>query len=138
MSYIIIAGLVSLFFGLFLVLSPNVVGSLDKFFGKIIISVDEKLDPIKPWIGCLLLLIGAWIMYVALQYPDSYLTTTWLICLIFGLLFLFLPKWLAWLSKIANTVLFSTHESVMSVRKIIGVALIVVGIYIFYANFLLR
>lgn len=137
LSYIVLIGILALFFGLFLLLSPRLVGNLEEFFGKTIIVLDEKLDPVKPWVGVALLLIGAWIMYVGLQYPDGYLTTVWLVCLVFGLLFLFLPKGLSWLSRLANLVLFSTRESVMSVRKIVGVVLVVVGVYLIYTNFLL-
>jgi hypothetical protein len=56
--------------------------------------------------------------------------------LVFGLLFLFLPGWLSWLSKASNAMLFSTDELAIGWRRVIGIALIVAGLYIFYGIFM--
>ena len=64
-----------------------------------------------------------------------YLNIVAFIALFFGLLFLFFPNGLKFLSDISNTMLVSTDDMVMGARKTIGVLLIILSIYIFYAAY---
>jgi hypothetical protein len=131
--YLIVAGIVALFFGISLLLSPSLLGGLGAVCNRAILFLDEKLEPVKKWVGVLLLAVGAWLLYVVITYPElGYLTALWLVCFIFGLLFLFFSSWLSWLSNVSNRVIFSTDDVVMGSRKIVGIVLLIVGIYIFY------
>jgi hypothetical protein len=107
-------------------------------FNRVVFFLDKKLAAMKKWIGLVLLLIGAWVLYVAVGYPEAVsLTPVWIVCLTFGFLFLFFGDWLTWLSNLSNQIVLSTDEAVMGARKIIGIILIIFSIYIFYASYAL-
>ena len=61
-----------------------------------------------------------------------------MVAIAFGLLLLFFPGWLSWLSKASNAVLFSTDDLVSGARKTFGVILIIISFYIFYVTLLTR
>ncbi|KPJ69879.1 hypothetical protein AMJ44_02120 [candidate division WOR-1 bacterium DG_54_3] len=133
MEYLIAAGTISLLFGLLLLFAPIFLGNLGAICNRVLIYLDEKLEPVKVWIGITLIIVGGWLLYVSANYPEVYyLPTFWIICFVFGLLFLFFPHWLSWLSNISNRVIFSTDEVVMGARKLVGIVLLIIGIYIFY------
>jgi len=139
MGYLIAAGIVVLLFGLSLIFTSDFLKKLVDTTNKVIVYLDEKLQPVKLWVGLLLVVIAAWLLYVVANYPDlSYLTSVWVICLFFGLLFLFLPNWLSTLSNVSNKIIFSTDDVVMGSRKIIGIVLLIISIYIFYAAYAIR
>ncbi|MFC1568457.1 hypothetical protein ACFL37_02020 [Candidatus Margulisiibacteriota bacterium] len=138
MTYLLVSGIVSLLFGALFLLSPALLGSLGQALNRVIMFLDQKLESLKLWIGLLLLAVGAWLLYVVANYAElAYLTPVWIVCLAFGLLFLFFPQWLAWLSNVSNRVVFSTDDVVMGSRKIFGIILLIFSIYIFYGLFLL-
>jgi hypothetical protein len=139
MEYLLTSGILSLLLGLLLLFSPALLGRVGEIANRIILYLDEKLQAIRIWAGLFLVVAGGWILYILARYPElSYLNSIWIICLVFGLLFLFMPNWLSWLSKVSNNVIFSTDDVVMGFRKIIGIILIIVGIYIFYGVYLLK
>ena len=139
MGYLVLLGLVILFFALFLLFMPNFLGKLGGLCNRVILYLDEKLQPIKVWIGLLLVAVGGWLLYVVANYPELwYLTAVWMICMLFGLLFLVLPNWLSWLSNLSNKIILSTDEVVMGSRKIIGIVLLIISIYVFYAAYAVR
>ena len=139
MEYLIASGAVSLLFGLFLLFAPIFLGKLGEICNRVLLYLDEILEPIKVWAGLLLLIIGGWVLYVSANYPEIvHLPPVWIICLAFGLLFLFMPNWLAWLSTVSNKVIFSTDEVVMGSRKIVGIVLLIIGIYIYYMLYTIR
>jgi hypothetical protein len=136
--YLIVSGLVSLLFGFIFLFTPAFLGGFGQILNRVVLFLDERLEPAKKWLGLLLLAAGAWLLYVVANYPElSYLTSVWIICLAFGLLFLFFSHWLTWLSNISNRVVFSTDEVIMGSRKILGIILLIVSIYIFYAVYIL-
>lgn len=139
MGYLIAAGIVVLLFGLSLIFTSDFLKKLVDTTNKVIVYLDEKLQPVKLWVGLLLVVIAAWLLYVVANYPDlGYLTSVWVICLFFGLLFLFLPNWLSTLSNVSNKIIFSTDDVVLGSRKIIGIVLLIISIYIFYAAYAIR
>jgi hypothetical protein len=138
MAYLMVSGTVSLLFGLIFLFTPAFLGSFGQVFNRVVLFLDERLEPMKKGIGLLLVVVGAWLLYVVTRYPElGYLTWIWLICLSFGFLSLFFPHWLAWLSNLFNRVVFSTDEVVMGSRKIIGIILLIFAVYIFYAAYTL-
>jgi hypothetical protein len=132
MEYLLVCGLISLVFALLLLLSPTVIGSLGSVLNKVLFTVNGWTLKYRIWIGVALLVIGGWIMTVSLSYPDPYITAAWLVTVTFGLLFLVLPNWLTWLSSVSNVFLLSTDELVLGARRLIGVIVLIVSLYIFY------
>lgn len=138
MMFLLISGVVALVFGLCLLFSPAFLGGIGAVFNRVVFFLDKKLAVMKKWIGLGLLVIGAWVLYVAVNYPEAVsLTPIWIMCLAFGLLFLFFANWLTWLSNLSNQMVLSTDEVVMGARKVIGIILIIFSIYIFYASYTL-
>jgi len=139
MGYLITIGVIVLVFGLSLLFTPNALGKIGEISNRIILYLDEKLQPAKLWIGLVLIAVAAWLLYVVAKYPElNYLNAVWIISLFFGLLFVFLPNWLAALSNVSNRIVFSTDEVVMGSRKIFGIILLIISIYIFYAAYAVR
>ena len=139
MVYLLISGIVALLFGLMLLFTPNFLGGVGDVCNRVIMYLDEKLQPFKLWLGLLLVAVGAWLLYVVAKYPElGYLNSVWIVCMFFGLLFLFLPHWLTWLSSVSNKVVFSTDDVVIGSRKIIGIVIIIVSIYILYGAYAIR
>ncbi|MFA5113643.1 MAG: hypothetical protein WC529_05030 [Candidatus Margulisiibacteriota bacterium] len=135
MEYLWVCGLTSLVFGLLLLLNPSVLGTLGSVLNKVLFTVNGWTFNYRVWIGLGLLAIGAWMMYVGLSYPDPYITAAWVVTITFGLLFLVLPNWLKWLSSVSNIMLLSTDELVMGARRLIGVLMLIISLYIFYGIF---
>ena len=138
MGYLLASGILALIFGLLMLAAPVFLGKLGELSNKTILVLNGQLMRYKLWIGLFLLVLGGWMLYVATNYPDPYINAAWIITVAFGLLFLFFPKWLDWLSKVSNTFLLSTDELVMGTRRVIAVVLLVVSFYIFYATLLVR
>jgi hypothetical protein len=136
MSYLLVCALISLCFGLLFLVSPDVLGKLGTALNVVLFTLNGQTLRYRVWIGIVLLAIAAWIFYVGMQFPVWYMIAAWIVPLVFGLLFLFLPGWLSWLSKASNAMLFSTDELAIGWRRVIGIALIVAGLYIFYGIFM--
>jgi hypothetical protein len=136
MSYLFFCALVSLIFGLLFLVSPEVLGTMGSVFNAGLFTLDSLIMRYRLWLGIVLLAIAAWIFYVGLQFAVWYIIASWMVALGFGLLFLFLPGWLTWLSKASNAMLVSTDEIILGWRRVIGIGLIVSSIYIFYGIFL--
>ena len=136
MSYLFFCALVSLIFGLLFLVSPEVLGTMGSVFNAGLFTLDSLIMRYRLWLGIVLLAIAAWIFYVGLQFAVWYIIASWMVALGFGLLFLFLPGWLPWLSKASNAMLVSTDEIILGWRRVIGIGLIVSSIYIFYGIFL--
>jgi hypothetical protein len=136
MSYLLFCALVSLIFGLLFLASPEVLGTMGTVFNAGLYTLDSGIMRYRVWLGIILLAVGAWIFYIGLQFTAWYIVFSWIVALAFGLLFLLLPGWLTWLSKASNALLVSTDELALGWRRVIGVALVVAGIYIFYGIFI--
>ncbi|MFH1347492.1 MAG: hypothetical protein ABIH22_02270 [Candidatus Margulisiibacteriota bacterium] len=136
MGYLLTFAIVTLVFGLILLFTPNFLMRLGDICNRVILYLDNLLAPFKVWVGLILLVAGAWILYVVIRYPEiTNLDAVWVISLAFGLLYLFFPNWLSWLSQVSNKIIFSTDDVVIGARKIVGVVLLIVSIYIFYGAY---
>ncbi len=138
MALLLTCGIISLVFGLLLLASPAILGSLGAICNAVLLTLNGWLMRFRLGIGWALLALGAWMLYVAAQYPSGYLTAAWVITVGFGLLFTFFPGWLTYLSKVSNAVLLSTDELVMGSRRVVGVVVLIISFYIFYAVLLVR
>jgi len=132
MDYLWFCALVSLVFGLLFLASPQALGTLGEVFNAALFVLNGQTMRFRVWIGIAFLVIAAWFFYVGLGTPAWYLTVCWIVTLAFGLLYLLLPGWLSWLSKASNALLLSTDELALGWRRVIGIALIVASVYIFY------
>jgi len=63
---------------------------------------------------------------------EIFLVVASIILLIFGLLFLFFPNLVKPITKITNRVLFDTEDKVYAWRRPIGIASLILAIYLWY------
>jgi hypothetical protein len=138
MAYLLTCALIALLFALLLLGAPKLLGSIGDWANKTVVLFDGLLMNSHLWIGIVLLALGGWMMYVGFNYPDPFLTAAWLLTVAFGLLFLLFPGWLKWLSSVSNVVLLSTDELIMGTRRIVGIVLLIVSLYLFYALTMVR
>jgi hypothetical protein len=137
MEWLITSGIVSLLAGLFL-LAGERFRRLGDLLNKPVAYIDSALGAARIPVGIVLVIAGGWVISVAFSYPVLwYLHVIGIAVLFFGLLYLFLPQWLAVFSQAADRILFTADEVVLGARKGVGVVLIVVAIYIFYVAYLM-
>ena len=139
MEYLLTAAVIALLFGLVFLFTPALLLKLGELFNRVVVYLDERLQPLKMAIGVLLLLLSGWLLYTVARYPElAYLNALWVVTLAFGLLFLFFPGWLKWLSAVSDKVVLSTDDVVIGSRKIIGVLLLISSLYIFLGAYFSR
>jgi len=137
MEWLIASGVVSLFMGIILLFSGATLRTIGEILNRPVAYIDGIVTAIRLPAGIALVIVGGWVISVAINYPMLwYLHLLGIINLFFGLVYLFLPQWLEMLSRMADQLLLSTDELVLGTRKSLGVILIVVAIYIFYAAYL--
>jgi len=136
MSLLVFTGLVSLLFGVLFLMAPETLGRWNEVGNRTIMVLDEKLSPLRTWVGAVLLIAGGFIIWAAFPYSTElwYLHIIGAIVLFFGLLFIAFPHGLKNLSRIFDTVLLSTDEMILGVRKTLGILLLIAGAYIIYAS----
>lgn len=138
MSWLIVIGVLLLVFGALFIFSREMLLAMGAFLNKPVGYIDSKLSAYRMLVGIVLVIVGGWVISVAFRYPELwYLHLIGAVVLFFGLLYLFLPGWLDWLSKILDQILLSTDEAVIGARKSLGIILIVVAIYVFYSAYLM-
>jgi hypothetical protein len=131
-DYLLVSGIVALVFGLIILFAPNFFKRLSSLVDRVVFVIDDLLYPFREWVGIALILIAGAGYYATVQYPTLFeLRTVWVIALIFGLLYLVFPNWLAVFSRFANRFIFPTREYVMGSCKLIGAFLILAAVYIF-------
>jgi len=136
MNLMLFAGLVSLLFGVLFLMSPEILGRWNEISNRTVMVLDEKISPIRTWVGAILLIAGAFIIWAAFPHSAElwYLHVIGAIVLFFGLLFIAFPHGLNNLSRVFDTVLLSTDEVILGVRKTLGILLLIAGAYIIYAS----
>lgn len=135
MAYLWFCAIVSLVFGVLFLSSPAMLGNWGKVLNVALFALNGQTIRYRFWIGLILLAVAAWVFYIGLQTAAWYLTTTWIVALVFALLYLLVPHWLSWLSKASNAMLLSTDDLVIGGRKVIGVLLLIAAAYMFYGIF---
>jgi hypothetical protein len=135
MSLLLVAGIVVLVFGGLLLLMGGFCKHPCEACDRVIFVLDEILSPFRVPVGVVLLAIGGWMFYLVMQYPANYLLhPVWVIMLVFGLLFAFLPHWLTRISAVMNRTVFHTDMFVLRFCKIIGITLLLAAVYIIYIS----
>ena len=126
-----------LVFGLLFIFSRRALLALGALLNKPVATVDEKLRSYRVLVGVVLAVIGGWLISVAFGYPELwYLHLVGILILFFGLLYLFLPAWLDWISTVLDQILLSTDDAVIAARKSLGIILVISAIYVFYSAYL--
>jgi hypothetical protein len=135
--YLYVTGVMSLFFGLILLFTPNFFKKICLFFDRIVFKFDEKIMSYKASVGIVLIMVAGWLFYMTTRYPEisPIIHPFWIIILIFGIFYLFFPGWMAWLSNITDRNIFLTNEYVLGASRIFGAVFIIVGIYILFGAY---
>jgi hypothetical protein len=130
----IFAGICALLFGVLFLMSPDLLGKVGDVANRTVLVLDDKISSMRIAAGVVLIAVGLWMLFMALPYGELwYLNIIAAISMFFGLLFVAVPNGLTSLSNVCNTVMLSTDEIVMAVRKTVGILLIIGGIYMLYA-----
>ena len=131
MTYMMISGLVALLFGLLLLVSPKFLETIGEALNVTVVNVDSFLRQSRMTVGILFLVAAAWVLYVVLNYPGIYqLHLIWILALVFGLLYMFYPKWLEEVSRFFNVKVFPTDKYVMDYGKMVGLLTLLAGAFI--------
>ena len=140
MTYLLISGIVALVFAVLLLFSPDTVKRFGaNLFDSVDFSLDDKIKPYRLVVGIIFLLAAAWLFYESMSSPlAAFLHPIWVLSLIFGLLYLFLPNWVAILSQASNKNVFTLDEYILKFRKVIGVVVLVASAYIFYIAYVIQ
>jgi hypothetical protein len=137
MAWLLFSGIISLLFGMILLSSRKALLLLGRFLNKPVIIVDDMIRAVRIPAGTVLVLLGAWVVYAAFCCVELwYLHLIGVLSLFFGFLYLFLPHWLEWFSRVSDRSLFSTDVFVIGFRKGLGILFAVVAIYLFYSAYL--
>jgi hypothetical protein len=137
MGWLLASGIVSFLAGTVFLFSEKGMSRLSIVLGQTVVYLDGSLNSIRVPLGVGLVVAGGWLISIAFSYASLwYLHIIGATSLFFGLLYLFLPNWLAVFSKIADQVLFSVDEVILGARKSFGAILIIAASYIFYAVYL--
>src|SRR3989339_895937 len=133
MIYLISAGLISLGFGLMLLLYSPVCKMVCRTCDQVVFDLDKFTAGYRNIFGGLLILVTIIIGSVAVLTPQTpQLHLFWVVSLVFGLFFILLPKQLAKLSLAANRMVFDTESSVAAYCRTVAVVLLLAGVYILY------
>ncbi|MBN2058655.1 MAG: hypothetical protein JW782_07650 [Candidatus Saganbacteria bacterium] len=137
MELLLFAGIIALIFGVLSLFSREMLLYLGDALNRPIVSIDDKLKAIRIPLGLVLVVIAGWIISVAFSYPTLwYLHIIGIVILFFGLLYLFVPRWLDHLSRFLDQTMLSTDEILIGLRKAVGIVLMLAAIYIFYSVYL--
>ncbi|MBI5078865.1 hypothetical protein HZB08_02465 [Candidatus Saganbacteria bacterium] len=137
MEWLVAIGVVCLLAGALFLSSGGMLHKVGDVLNRPIVFVDSKINSIRIPVGIVLVIIGGWIMSVGFSYPVLwYLHIIGVLALFFGLLYLFLPQWVMVISKVSDQLLFSTDELILGARKSLGVVLLIIAVYSFYAAYL--
>lgn len=139
MDYLMVAAIMALVFGAILLFTPSFFQNICLVCDRVLFKLDEKLEPYKNSVGIVFLMVAGWFFYMALKYPAIALMLhpIWIIVLIFGLLYLFLPDWLVRISEVTNRNILPTDKYIMGACRIAGTILLIMSVYIFHAAYIL-
>ncbi|MFH2034657.1 MAG: hypothetical protein ABIJ26_08185 [Candidatus Margulisiibacteriota bacterium] len=125
-------------FGLLFLLSPATLGKAGEVCNKTLLVLDDSLSKVRVVVGIVLIAAGLLIAWMA--YPSGaqlwYLHAIAIIAVFFGVLYLAFPKALTTLSNIFNVILLPTDEILISIRKVVGIILIIASAYMLISSYL--
>lgn len=132
-TYLVISGLTSLIFGiLFLIAPESFWQKVSGAFNKPVIYVEKSLRSYHFPVGFLFLILGTWLIFLVLADPALwFFHLVGIAFVITGLLYIFAPDWLLWLSNASGKEIITFDQIAIASRVSLGVVLILVSIYIF-------
>jgi len=137
MIWFVILGIIALVFGFLFIFSKEILFLVSLIMERPLASIEPRISSIRGIAGGILVLIALWILYTAVRIVGPwYLYLAGLIILLFGLLYLFIPRWVDQMSKFTNRVVFATDEVIVGGRRSIGIVLLILALYFFYTAFL--
>lgn len=132
-TYLVISGLTSLIFGVLFLLAPeNFWQAVARMFNKPVLYVESGLRAYHFPAGFLFLILGAWLIFLVLSDPGLwYFHLIGVAFVVVGLLYIFAPDWLLWLSTMSGKEVITFDQIAIGSRISLGIVLILVSIYIF-------
>lgn len=137
-TLLLISGFVSLGFGLlFLVAPTGFWNAVTSFFNKPALFIESKLRAYHFPVGFILLLLGTWLIFLVITDLGLwYLQIVGGTLAAAGLLYIFAPDWLLWLSQLSGKEIITFDQVAIASRISLGVVLILASIYIFLRLFI--
>jgi hypothetical protein len=131
--YLVISGLTSLIFGILFLLAPDSFWqAVARAFNKPVVFVESGLRAYHFPAGFLFLLLGTWLIFLVLADPALwYFHILGVAFVVAGLLYIFAPDWLLWISRISGKEIVTFDQIAIASRVSLGIVLILVSIYIF-------
>lgn len=134
MIWLTAAAVLSLLFGLLLLLSGEKLKQLSAVFNQPVAYIDTAFIAARIPVGLSLIMAGGWLISVAAGYPALWLLApAGALAVGFGLLFFFLPGALNSLAKSTDTLFFPADDFSPGARRGLGIILIIAAVYIFFA-----
>ena len=135
--YLFISGITSLIFGiLFLIAPPRFWERVGNLFNKPVLYVESRLRVFNFPVGFLFLILGTWLVFLAIEDPGIwYFFIAGIIFVLLGLLYIFIPDWLLWISNLSGKVVVFFDQVAIASRTSLGIVLILASIYIFFKLF---
>ncbi|MFH1684014.1 MAG: hypothetical protein ABIA67_03945 [Candidatus Margulisiibacteriota bacterium] len=130
MWFVLLIGVANLVCGVIMLFSPKTMISVSKLFDRRIPLDQWLLTSFRGWAGIVLVFLAAWMISFLLFYPELrlFFLLACAVFLFFGIIFIFFPKFLNWLSHLLNRVVFSTDQFVMGACRACGTIFVIIGI----------
>ncbi len=139
MTFLIVSSVVTFLTGLFLFFAGDAVKKLSDVLNLSLVRLDEALISSRIATGIILLLLGGWILYTGIAHTVFwYLILVGGLIVIFGLLYLFCASCLGAIAQVTDRIMLSTDDLVFHGRRITGVVLILISLYLFYTAFQIK
>lgn len=133
MSFLLVAGILGVILGIFLIFFPMILNVLSKMSDQTVIDIDESSFLTRFVTGLAQIVIGIWLIFTSQAYAELwYLLYIGILAIIFGVLFAFFPKVLKAINDWGNLLLFSDSEIAVWQRMIYGLIILAMGSYILY------
>ncbi|HTY13886.1 MAG TPA: hypothetical protein VMD02_06850 [Candidatus Omnitrophota bacterium] len=140
MSFLFFSGVTGLVVGLLLIFIPFVIRMIERYTDRTInFDIEQSSLITHMLIGLAQIIIGAWLIYTSVQYPElKFLLYIGSIAVIFGLMFFFPSGLLRKLNDIGNISLSSGREVGTFERVTYGLIMTMVAAYILFIYFTFR
>jgi hypothetical protein len=136
MWYLLFSGLVGLVFGTLVLFFPTFLEMLNKVIDRELKYSFEQ-DHIPRLINGLVLLLAAlFLILTGNWYPMLWpLFYIGVLALVFGIFFIFFPRFLGFLNDLGNIIVIAPEEAGTFQRIVSGIILLLMSIYIIYIYF---
>ncbi|MBI5699761.1 hypothetical protein HZC35_05645 [Candidatus Saganbacteria bacterium] len=136
MWYLLFSGLLGMVFGMLVLFFPTFLEMLNKVIDRELKYSFEQ-DHIPRLInGLVLLLASLFLILTGNWYPELWaLFYTGVLAMVFGILFIFFPRFLGFLNDLGNLVVIAPEEAGTFQRIVSGIILLLMSTYILFTYF---